>query len=406
MKLSKQYILIAGLILFLAITFLPAQDFSSQLISSLEHKDPEVRQNAAELLGTYKVKHAVKPLIDTLGDEDSEVNQAAWLSLKRITKKDLPAEYDIWIDWWRTEGLQQFAETVGVEAQLAEAQNYITFAFISMLVILILILLFIAVFSFMGGAKIKEMKEITRRLEKYLLEADEVTKKSDRVIADLEQKRTEMISFFSKLKEENQGEIERFSELLQQNVEHRMREITMQLREKAEGELDQTIIRFKEDLKREIARSGGEQKDKILGELSSYEARFLKEVEAYIIFLEGSFDLTHNKYEEALRAYKKVVNLKPDHPLAWANSGLALRKLGRLNEALESYEQALGLNPDDPPALYQTAATYALLHKKQKMIEFLTRAFQFDSELKDEALNDPAFEFYWHDPEFKNLAES
>lgn len=406
MMIRKQSILGTVLILFSLLTVLSAQDFSTQLISSLEHKNPQVRKNAAELLGTYKMKHAVKPLIDTLGDDDPEVNRAAWLALKRITKKDLPTEYDVWIDWWNKEGSTQFGETAGFEFQMAEARTYITFAFVSTIVILILILLFIAVFSFMGGSKIKEMKEITKRLEKYLLEADEVTKKSDRVIADLEQKRTEIIGFFSKLKEENEGEIERFSELLQQNVEHRMREITAQLRQKAEGELDQTINRFKEDIHREITRVASEQKEKVLGEFASYEARFLKEVEAYIIFLEGSFDLANNKYEDALRAYKKVVNLKPDHPLAWTNGGLALRKLGRYNEALESYEQALGLSPDDPPTLYQTAATYALLRKKPKMLEHLTRAFQFDGELKDEALNDPAFEFYWHDADFKNLAES
>jgi tetratricopeptide (TPR) repeat protein len=407
--MTKQSIFSSVLIIFLLLTTLSAQDpYAAKLIEKLKNADPQIRKNAVELLGSDKntAKQAVEPLIDTLNDTDAAVREAAYQVLKRITKQDFPPQYDPWINWWEKEGAKQFGENVGFTRDITETKTYITFAFISMIVILILILLFIGIFSFMGGSKIKEMKEITKRLEKYLLEADEVTQKSDRVIAELEQRRTELIGFFSKLKEENESEIERFSDLLQQNVEHRMRESTMQLREKAEMELEQTLNRFKEDVQREITRLVNEQKEKTIGEFTSYEARFLREIEAYIVFLEGSFDLIHEKYEDALRAYKKVLTLKPDHQLGWVNNGLTLRKLGRYNEALESYEQALHLSPDDPPSLYQTAATYALLRKKEKMLEYLTRAFQFDGELKDESLNDPAFQSYWHDPDFKNVAES
>jgi tetratricopeptide (TPR) repeat protein len=86
--------------------------------------------------------------------------------------------------------------------------------------------------------------------------------------------------------------------------------------------------------------------------------------------------------------------------------GTAYRELMRYDEALEAYQKAIELDPEDPSSYYNMAATYARLRKRDKMLETLNLAIKNDGEFKDEALNDPAFRDYWNDPSFKDLAEA
>ncbi|MCK4908327.1 MAG: tetratricopeptide repeat protein [Planctomycetes bacterium] len=389
--------LITFLLLGLGIPDLSAQESSHDVIASLDHKNPKVRELAIELISQKKIKTAVGSLIETLEDENEEIRVSAHRVLQQLTRKDFPLDYTAWSDWWNKEGAgnKEFAEKIFTASDLTKIRERIYFAMGVIIALLALLLLFILVFSFMGGSKIKEMKEVLKRADKYISDAEEVTKKSDQVIEELEVRRSEMLGFFSKLKNENESEIERFCDLLQQNVEHRMREVTMNLREKAETELKQTAEQIRTDIVREVKRIFAEQKGK-----------FLNEVEAQMLFVEGSFYLANNKHEDALKIYEKVLTLKPDHHMALINRGAALRNLKRYKESIESCEKALQASSDNPAALYQLAATYALMKNKDKMIDGLTRAFQGETELKDEALNDQAFKSYWHDRAFKNLAES
>lgn len=387
-------------ILLLMSGSLLAQDASRDLIMTLEHKDWRSRKSAAQLIGAYKIKSAVKPLIDILGDEHPEVRQAARNSLVRITKQNFPPEYDSWIDWWDQEGSKQFGGIGLIDSDTGES------LFIISISLLLLLFLFIMVFSYIGGSKIKTIKELIKRAEEYLYKTDEINKKFDKVTEELDQNRTELVSFFKRLKDENQTEIERFSDLLQENVEHRLREATMNMREKAETELKETLNQLKGNIDHEIRRLGTEQSERFNTEIDERKEKFLNEVEAHTLFIEASFHLVNARYQEALRIYKKLLSLNPEHYTAWSRCGTALRHLTRYDEALESYEKALLLAPDNPKILYNIAATYALMRKKSKMIEHLTRAFQFDGELKDEALNDSAFKQYWTDSAFKDIAEA
>jgi superkiller protein 3 len=58
------------------------------------------------------------------------------------------------------------------------------------------------------------------------------------------------------------------------------------------------------------------------------------------------------RYEEALQAIDKALELNPDNSYAWNNKGIALRNLGRHEEALQAYDKALELNPDYSNAWY------------------------------------------------------
>ena len=46
------------------------------------------------------------------------------------------------------------------------------------------------------------------------------------------------------------------------------------------------------------------------------------------------------KFDEAIKAYDKAIEIDPQHSNAWYNKGLALTKLNRQNEAIKAFEKA------------------------------------------------------------------
>ena len=51
--------------------------------------------------------------------------------------------------------------------------------------------------------------------------------------------------------------------------------------------------------------------------------------------------------QEAISAYDKAIELKPDFHAAYVNRGVAKRRLGLLDEAIADYDKAIELKPDD-----------------------------------------------------------
>ena len=51
------------------------------------------------------------------------------------------------------------------------------------------------------------------------------------------------------------------------------------------------------------------------------------------------------QYEEALKAYDKAIELKPDFSVAWNNKAFSFSSLGRYEEALNAYDKAIELKP-------------------------------------------------------------
>ena len=258
--MMKRVLLVLICLIALNSNVLIADEVLTDLIWTLSnHKDPEVRKNAAAMLGTLKVKESVKSLIDALSDDNEDVRQACLKALVRITKQNLPLEQTQWLNWWEKEGQILYESASYNTQEIAKLKSYLDIAFVIMLLELVFILLFIVVFSFMGGAKIKEMKEINRRAEQYISNAETVSKRFDGLFEEIEKRREELVQFFSKIREDNQHEIERFSDSVQQNVEHHLREASRSLREKSESELKQTLSLLKEDLDHTIKKTVTEQ---------------------------------------------------------------------------------------------------------------------------------------------------
>ena len=52
------------------------------------------------------------------------------------------------------------------------------------------------------------------------------------------------------------------------------------------------------------------------------------------------------KLKDAIQAFSKVIQLKPDYIEAYYNRGVVLQELGQLSKAVDSYNKAIQLKPD------------------------------------------------------------
>src|SRR5660398_150697 len=57
------------------------------------------------------------------------------------------------------------------------------------------------------------------------------------------------------------------------------------------------------------------------------------------------------KYQEAITAFDKALEIDPQDRTAWNNKGLALANLGKYQEAITAYDKALEIDPQDKLAL-------------------------------------------------------
>ena len=411
------------------------QSPSDAAIQKLKHTSPKIRLGAVWEIEDAKNAAGILPLIELLRDEpNAEVRDAALDALRKLTPQKTLTEYAKWREWWDTEGVKLYPREVIKDEELArlmqphlrqmddrlqefnarleKAKQEINDTkkdnrFLSVVTMAVVLLFFLVMLFFVGhvSSRIKAWKELVSKAEVYVSKSEEITKRTDQILAELESKKADLMTFLTKAREDSEGEVERYSDMLQKNLEHRMREEMMGLRQKAEKELEQTLGELRTQVDIEIRRVAGDQKEKSEKQFQEQRDRFLKEVQAHTLFLDASFYSIHGKPEEAVRRYRQLVTLKPDHLQAWNNLGTVYRELVRYDESLDSIQRALDLAPSDATVLYNLAATFARQRKKDKMLNALTRAIANDGEYKDEALNDPAFRDYWNDPAFKDVAE-
>ncbi len=84
------------------------------------------------------------------------------------------------------------------------------------------------------------------------------------------------------------------------------------------------------------------------------------------------------RYEEALEAYNRAIQLAPNDALAYHNKGYALDDLKRYEEALEAYTRAIELDPNDAVTYYNKGYTLRNLKRYEEALEAYTRALELD----------------------------
>ena len=99
-----------------------------------------------------------------------------------------------------------------------------------------------------------------------------------------------------------------------------------------------------------------------------------KTTEEYI--LEGNQYYQKYKFEKAIEAYEKAIEIDLDSDIACYNIGLAYAKLSKFEKAIEAYEKAIEIKPDSHEAYYNMGVAYFRLGKYQKEIEAYKKAIE------------------------------
>jgi tetratricopeptide (TPR) repeat protein len=92
----------------------------------------------------------------------------------------------------------------------------------------------------------------------------------------------------------------------------------------------------------------------------------------------GTMLLRQKRYEDALKAFDKAIQLKPEDAELWKHLGNTLLKLDRPDDALLTFQHVLKLNPHHRDAAYKSGH---LLHN-QKRFEEALKCFELCDELQ------------------------
>jgi len=84
------------------------------------------------------------------------------------------------------------------------------------------------------------------------------------------------------------------------------------------------------------------------------------------------------KYDEALQAYEKAIELDPNSANAWTGKGNALAYLARYDESLQAYEKAIELNPNFSYAWTGKGTALAYLAKYDEALQAYEKAIELD----------------------------
>ncbi|MGE5655405.1 MAG: tetratricopeptide repeat protein [Actinomycetota bacterium] len=98
----------------------------------------------------------------------------------------------------------------------------------------------------------------------------------------------------------------------------------------------------------------------------------IEDAEAYIILGQGYFD--QGKYEQAIAACKRAIQIKPDAVAVYKTLGNALQAVGKAEEALNWYARAVELKPDFAEVHANIGSVYAQQQKWQPAIAAYQKA--------------------------------
>jgi Flp pilus assembly protein TadD len=69
------------------------------------------------------------------------------------------------------------------------------------------------------------------------------------------------------------------------------------------------------------------------------------------------------KYDEAIQAFDKALELDPQNAEAWSEKGYALGELGKYDEAIQALDKAIELDPQNAEAWSEKGVVLELLNK-------------------------------------------
>jgi tetratricopeptide (TPR) repeat protein len=110
------------------------------------------------------------------------------------------------------------------------------------------------------------------------------------------------------------------------------------------------------------------------------------------------------RYDEAIRAFQKVVELNPDYNLAHCTLAGYYRRLGQENEAQKHITIAMPTMKDETE--YNRACFAAICGNNDQALELLREALEKKQTTLEWVRRDPDFEFIRDDPRFEVLVSA
>jgi tetratricopeptide (TPR) repeat protein len=89
---------------------------------------------------------------------------------------------------------------------------------------------------------------------------------------------------------------------------------------------------------------------------------------------------SQNKFEEAVQAYNRAIEIDPQDAEAWNNKGTALGVLGRYDEAIQAFEKAIEINSSYAEAWYNMGVVFDLQGNYYQAIRAYNEATRINPE--------------------------
>ena len=110
------------------------------------------------------------------------------------------------------------------------------------------------------------------------------------------------------------------------------------------------------------------------------------------------------RYQEAIDAYDKAIEIQPNDAMIWTEKGVALGYQKQYDAAIAACDRAIKINPRYFLAWYNKAGCYAEQQNVDLAIENLRQAVKIDRiKVKEYADKDRSFDFIRNHPGFKEL---
>ena len=95
-----------------------------------------------------------------------------------------------------------------------------------------------------------------------------------------------------------------------------------------------------------------------------------------VLNLLGAVLSSQGQFQQAVRSYDRVIELKPDFAEAYSNRGNALTNLGQLEEAVASYDQAIELKPGYAQAYSNRGNALTELEQPEAVVDSCDKAIE------------------------------
>jgi tetratricopeptide (TPR) repeat protein len=120
----------------------------------------------------------------------------------------------------------------------------------------------------------------------------------------------------------------------------------------------------------------------------------------------GDMKAADSLQDKLLELAKRKLEIDPESVSTLSRAAIAYANIGKSKEALKAVEKITLIAPDDGIVLYNCAATYAILEKKEEAFSFLEKALKMGlMNIIDWLPSDPYFESVRNEPRFIKIFE-